>query len=144
MQMTSEEPNMKKCNTRLYIYIYIYTYREREREGGRGRGRKRERERETVVPRHERGCRLRRSEVPYCAACLSASGQQHITQRHVAVQLHSFMTSALGGAQWSTTHTGCLTPVDRTFRFPPNKKLGGPQRRSGCLEFIVSPRFEPR
>lgn len=33
----------------------------------------RERERETGVPRHERGCRLRRSEVPYCAAFLSST-----------------------------------------------------------------------
>jgi hypothetical protein len=80
-----------------------------------------------------RGCRLRRSEVSSCAACLSASGQHHITQRHVEVQLHSFMTSAPGGGQRSAAHTGCLTPVDRSFGLPPNK-IGGPQRRSGCLE----------
>jgi hypothetical protein len=53
--------------------------------------------------------------------------------RHIGgteVQLHSFLTSALDGGEWSTSRSGRFTPGKET-RYLLNRRLGGSQRRSG-------------
>jgi hypothetical protein len=48
----------------------------------------------------------------------------------VEVQLRSFLTSALDGGKWSTTHTGRFTH-GKGHRYPLNRRLGGPQTQHG-------------
>ena len=48
------------------------------------------------------------------------------------VSLHSFLTSALDGGDWSTSYASRFTPAKGTSTHW--MRLGGPQRRSGRLE----------
>jgi hypothetical protein len=48
----------------------------------------------------------------------------------VEVQLHSFLTSALDGGEWSASRPYRFTP-EKEYRYPLNRRLGGPQSRSG-------------
>ena len=50
---------------------------------------------------------------------------QHIRQGE-GIQLHSFLTSALAGGGWLTSHPGHLTPW-KELQYPLNRTLGGPQ-----------------
>jgi len=36
----------------------------------------------------------------------------------VEVQWHVFLASALGGGEWSASHTGCFTPGESSHRTP--------------------------
>ena len=49
----------------------------------------------------------------------------------VEIKLHSFLTSALGRGEWSTSRSGRLTPGGR---YSLKMRLCGPQNRSGCFE----------
>ena len=48
----------------------------------------------------------------------------------LAVQLHSFLISALETGEWPTPRPGCFT-VGKKRRYPLYRRLGGPQGRSG-------------
>jgi len=48
----------------------------------------------------------------------------------VGVCLPSFVTAALDGSYWSTSHTCSITPR-KEHLYSLNKRLGGPQRQSG-------------
>jgi len=48
----------------------------------------------------------------------------------VEVQLHSVITSALDGDEWSVSHHGCFTPVKRPW-YSLKRRLGKPQSQSG-------------
>jgi hypothetical protein len=47
------------------------------------------------------------------------------------VYLHSFLTSALDGGEWSTSRPAHITPGNE-LRYPLNRISGGPQGWSGC------------
>jgi hypothetical protein len=47
----------------------------------------------------------------------------------VDVQIQIFLTSALVGGEWSASRLGRFTP-EKKLRYPLNRRLGGPQRRS--------------
>jgi hypothetical protein len=47
------------------------------------------------------------------------------------VQLHAFLTSALEGGEWSASRPSSLTPRERDRQYPLDRRLGGPQSRSG-------------
>jgi hypothetical protein len=49
----------------------------------------------------------------------------------VDVQLHSFITSALGGGEWSASHPGRFTPSERAPRYPLDRRPGGLHSHSG-------------
>jgi len=57
----------------------------------------------------------------------------------VEVQLHSFLTSALEGGEWSALHLGPCT-FGKAFRFPSNMRLRGPHSRSGrfCYKMLLA------
>ena len=57
------------------------------------------------------------------------------------VKLHSLLTLAIDGEEWSASLLGCLTTWKEP-RNPLNRRLGGPQSRSGLLEKTPLPRFE--
>jgi hypothetical protein len=63
------------------------------------------------------------------------------------VQLHSFLTSALDGGQWSTARSGSFT-LEKETRYPLNRTLGVPHSRSrrfgGKKRLLLLPVFEPR
>jgi hypothetical protein len=42
-----------------------------------------------------------------------------------------FLTSALGRGEWSASRSGRFTPRERAPRYPLDRRLGGPQNRSG-------------
>jgi hypothetical protein len=44
---------------------------------------------------------------------------------------YSFLTSALDGGEWSASHPGCALPPGKEPRYPLDRRLGGPQSRSG-------------
>jgi hypothetical protein len=50
--------------------------------------------------------------------------------RRGEVQLHSFLTSALGGDEWPNSRPNHFT-LEREGWYPQNLRLGGPQSRSG-------------
>jgi hypothetical protein len=52
-----------------------------------------------------------------------------------------FLTSALVGGEWSTSRPGRFTPRGKSPRYPLDRRLGGPQSRSGRSgeEKILSP-----
>jgi hypothetical protein len=57
-----------------------------------------------------------------------------------------FLTSALDGAEWSVSHTGCFTQ-GKTRRYLLDEKLGGSQGRSGSngkYKNLPLPGIEPR
>jgi len=41
------------------------------------------------------------------------------------------LISALDGGEWSASCPGCYTPRERACHYPLDRKLGGPQRKSG-------------
>ena len=45
------------------------------------------------------------------------------------------MTAALEGGEWSAARTGCTLPPGKT-RYPFYRRLGGPQGRSGRVEYL--------
>jgi hypothetical protein len=47
------------------------------------------------------------------------------------VYLHAFLTSALDGGQWSASRPSRFTPREGAPRYPLDRRLGGPQSRSG-------------
>jgi len=49
-------------------------------------------------------------------------------RRHIEVQLHSFVTTALNG-KWSTSRSDHFTPGKKT-RYPSNRRLGGGEGQS--------------
>jgi hypothetical protein len=55
------------------------------------------------------------------------------------------LTSALDGCEWSTSSPGRFTP-DKQTRYPPYRRLGGPQGRSGRVLRKMSPPpgFDPQ
>jgi hypothetical protein len=65
----------------------------------------------------------------------------------VEVKLHTFLTSALVEGEWSTSHPGRFTPRKEPS-YPLNRRLNGPQRRSGWFwttENLLSvPGFTPQ
>jgi hypothetical protein len=58
------------------------------------------------------------------------------TYGEVETQLHTFVTSALEGGEWSASHTGYFTPGGKSYRSPLDGRLGGPhsQPRRGDEE----------
>ena len=58
----------------------------------------------------------------------------------VEVKLHSFMTAALEGGEWSAARPG-LTLTPGATRYPLYRRLGGPQGRSGLTENLAPPGF---
>jgi hypothetical protein len=52
--------------------------------------------------------------------------------RGVEVSLHSFVTTALNGCDWSASHPGSFTPRKEPW-YPQNMKLGGPNSWSECF-----------
>jgi hypothetical protein len=42
------------------------------------------------------------------------------------------LTSALDGSEWLAVHPGRFTPQGKSSRYPLDRRLGGPQSRSGC------------
>jgi hypothetical protein len=49
----------------------------------------------------------------------------------VKVELHILLTTALVGGQWSASRNGRFTPWETAPRYPLDRRLGGPQNRSG-------------
>jgi hypothetical protein len=47
------------------------------------------------------------------------------------VYLHAFLSSALDGGEWSALRPGRFTPREMAPCFPLNRRVGGPQSRSG-------------
>jgi hypothetical protein len=47
------------------------------------------------------------------------------------LQLHAFLTSALDGGKWPASRPGRFTPGERDRWYPLDRRLGGPQSRSG-------------
>jgi hypothetical protein len=52
----------------------------------------------------------------------------------VDVYIHIFLTSALDGGEWSVSRPVRFTPWGMSARYPENRRLGGPQSRSGQRE----------
>jgi hypothetical protein len=48
----------------------------------------------------------------------------------VELYLHAFLTSALGGSEWSASRPSRFTPGKSPW-YPSDRRLGGPQNRSG-------------
>jgi hypothetical protein len=71
----------------------------------------------------------------------------HAVKAHggIEVQLHSFLTSALDGGEWSTSRLGRFTP-GKECQYPSSRRLGGSQGRSGQFteekNQLPFPRFE--
>lgn len=57
----------------------------------------------------------------------------HVMKAYKAVAVHSFLSSALAGDQWSTSRPG-LFPLGKEPRYQLNRKLAGPQSQSLLLE----------
>jgi hypothetical protein len=49
----------------------------------------------------------------------------------VDAYIHIFLTSALVGGEWSASRPGRFTPRGKSPRYPLDRKLDGPQSRSG-------------
>jgi hypothetical protein len=49
----------------------------------------------------------------------------------VDVQIHIFLNSALAGGELSASRPGRFTPGGKSPRYPLDRKLDGPQSRSG-------------
>jgi hypothetical protein len=49
----------------------------------------------------------------------------------VDVYIHIFLTSAIAGGEWSASRSDHFTPGERAPRYPLDRRLGGPQSRSG-------------
>jgi hypothetical protein len=49
----------------------------------------------------------------------------------VDVYIHTFLTLALAGGEWSASCPGRFTPWERAPHYPLDRRLGGPQSRSG-------------
>jgi hypothetical protein len=45
---------------------------------------------------------------------------------------YPFLTSALDGGEWSASRPGRALPPGKEPRYPLDRRLGGPQSRSGC------------
>jgi hypothetical protein len=66
------------------------------------------------------------------------------TYGRVDVWIHIFLTSALAGGEWSASRPGRFTPGGNNPRYPLDRRLGGPQSRSGRRrEMKVSPLSGP-
>ena len=53
------------------------------------------------------------------------------------------MVTALEGGEWSAARPGRTLPPGKT-RYPLDRRLGGPQDRSGGAENLDPPEFDPR
>jgi hypothetical protein len=51
--------------------------------------------------------------------------------RGVDVYIYIFLTSELAGGQWSASRPGRFTRGGKRPRYPLDRRLGGPQSRSG-------------
>jgi len=49
----------------------------------------------------------------------------------VKEQLHAFLTSVLGEGEWSASRPRPLYSQESSTRYPLDRRLGGPQNRSG-------------
>jgi hypothetical protein len=49
----------------------------------------------------------------------------------VDVYIHIFLTSAVAGGEWSASRPGRFTPRGKSPQYPLDRRLGGPQGRSG-------------
>jgi hypothetical protein len=66
----------------------------------------------------------------------------HTPRKHIEVQLHSLVTTALNG-EWSASHSDRFTPGKKT-RYPSNRRLKGPHSWSSVDEknFLLVPGFD--
>jgi hypothetical protein len=48
------------------------------------------------------------------------------------VEPHAFLTTALGGGEWSALHLQLLYSQGKSPRYPLDREMGGPQSWSGC------------
>jgi hypothetical protein len=49
----------------------------------------------------------------------------------VYIQIHILLTSVLVGGEWSDSHSGRFSPGERAPQYALNRRLSGPQNRSG-------------
>jgi len=45
--------------------------------------------------------------------------------------IHTFLTSAVDGGEWSASRPSCFTSKGKSPSYPFGRRLGGPQSRSG-------------
>jgi hypothetical protein len=50
------------------------------------------------------------------------------------MQIHAFLTSALGGREWLGSRPGCFDTEEEDPQYPIDWRLGGPQGRSSGLK----------
>jgi hypothetical protein len=50
----------------------------------------------------------------------------------VAAEFHAFLILELYGGEWSASRQGRFTPQGKNPSHPLDRRLGGPQSRSGC------------
>jgi hypothetical protein len=69
---------------------------------------------------------------------------RHVGGADISLQFRLFLTWTLDGCEWSTSRPGRFTPLIE-LRYPLNRRLGGPQRRSWRFgeEKNPLPGFEP-
>jgi hypothetical protein len=76
--------------------------------------------------------------------------KQHAMKTYggVEVELHAFLTSALDVGKWVASRPGRFTPGETAPLYPLDKRLGGPQSRSGRgseeKEVLPLPRIKSR
>jgi len=65
--------------------------------------------------------------------CHQNAGQNHnsMTASRGKGILHAFLTSALHGDEWSASRPGRFTRTEKSPWYPSDRRMGGPQRRSG-------------
>jgi hypothetical protein len=60
------------------------------------------------------------------------------------VQLQAFLTAALDGGEWSASRPAAYTPRERaSLWYPLDRRLGGPQSRSGRSCEEKNPQLPP-
>lgn len=72
---------------------------------------------------------LRLHDIKYKVVCIQAMKVCRGSEDYI----HSFLTSALHGGEWSTLSSGRFRPGNE-LRQPLNRRLGGPQGRCGRFE----------
>jgi hypothetical protein len=67
----------------------------------------------------------------YCLKTKVVSMHAKKEYEGVKAWLNSFLTPTLDGGKWSASRPGHFTPVESAPPIPFNRRLGGPQKRSG-------------